>query len=1043
MVAEPGVWKDTYRAFKLMAGFRRFLSAAAVFVWLHVSWAQQGPEWRAYKMSDGLPQTACTAVSVTPQGNVLVNHRRANRISELDGYGVTNHPAPVRSIGRIEASPSGQLWAVAPEGLQELRDGKWLVHRVPQIAAHVRGSESPEVPIQPVRFGRVLFLLPDGLYELNAENIDRPQVQLIREAAQTGLGRFTGMTRSHDDGLWISGARGVARVPGPIRNLKPGDAWDEFVPPESLELVELRSPIESTADRVTLIGKTFTGVSTAVLFDNGTWSRSGVPGVALRFAWRDLNNTLWLMSGDSLFRMDVPDAPQRMPLAAVRQYFDVAVAPGGAFWLATSDGLYRYAPSLWESFDLRGEGVQALGEDTEGRLWCLAENAVWVIERNGIRRFDIPGGTVGREPGRLFGLKQGVMLAQMGERWWQLRLRDGELAWASAPIDASRRILGPARDSSVWVLSGAHQAPAGWELQTYDGVAFRKSELSVTNLGGLGTVNTVLESSRGDLWFGAERGVAWYRDGQWRLFTSSDQTAPEGVECFLELPNQTIWCGAQDRVWAFDGENWLVLRAGIDRVNGILAGRDGSVWIASNSGLLRFWQAAWVENGMEEGLPHATVTAICETRDGRLWAATAQGLSLYQPRADQDAPRTAVQRLSGDQAEVMEGGTLSLLFRGVDKWKSTHPGRLLYSYRLDQHEWSPFQEMNAVSFPDLAAGKHYFQVRAMDRAGNVESVAAQLQFNVVVPWYRETRLVLIAGIGMIVALFFAGLAFNRHRRLLRSYAEVERQVAERSRQLELANRELLQSQKMTALGTLAAGIAHDFNNILSIIKGSAQIIEDNVENPEKIRTRVDRIKTVVEQGSGIVKAMLGFSRESDAQLSVCDPNGTVQETIRLLGDRFLREVSVGFEPAPDLPNVTGSRDLIQQILLNFIFNAAESMHKDKRIVVRTRAIPKLPPGLVLTPAAAAEYVGIDVTDTGCGIPPENLPRIFEPFFTTKSMSTRRGTGLGLSMVYELARRIGAGLAVDSVVNRGSTFTLILPAAAVAAESSAAQPLVLK
>ncbi len=81
---------------------------------------------------------------------------------------------------------------------------------------------------------------------------------------------------------------------------------------------------------------------------------------------------------------------------------------------------------------------------------------------------------------------------------------------------------------------------------------------------------------------------------------------------------------------------------------------------------------------------------------------------------------------------------------------------------------------------------------------------------------------------------------------------------------------------------------------------------------------------------------------------------------------------------------------------------------------------------MLTPGAAAAYVSVSVQDFGCGIPPENLPRIFEPFFTTKALSARRGTGLGLSMVYELAKKMEAGLAVESVVDQGSTFTLILP-----------------
>jgi signal transduction histidine kinase len=82
--------------------------------------------------------------------------------------------------------------------------------------------------------------------------------------------------------------------------------------------------------------------------------------------------------------------------------------------------------------------------------------------------------------------------------------------------------------------------------------------------------------------------------------------------------------------------------------------------------------------------------------------------------------------------------------------------------------------------------------------------------------------------------------------------------------------------------------------------------------------------------------------------------------------------------------------------------------------------------MVLAPGAATRYILISVRDFGCGIPPENMPRIFEPFFTTKALSARRGTGLGLSMVYELARKMDAGLAVESVVDQGSVFTLILP-----------------
>jgi signal transduction histidine kinase len=121
-----------------------------------------------------------------------------------------------------------------------------------------------------------------------------------------------------------------------------------------------------------------------------------------------------------------------------------------------------------------------------------------------------------------------------------------------------------------------------------------------------------------------------------------------------------------------------------------------------------------------------------------------------------------------------------------------------------------------------------------------------------------------------------------------------------------------------------------------------------------------------------------------------------------------------------------SKDFIQQILLNFIFNAAESMAKRKQVILSTKTLEKLPPGMILAPTKTSVYAAISVKDFGSGIPPENMSRIFEPFFTTKAMSARRGTGLGLSMVYELAKKLEAGIAVESIVNNGSVFTLILP-----------------
>ncbi len=541
-----------------------------------------------------------------------------------------------------------------------------------------------------------------------------------------------------------------------------------------------------------------------------------------------------------------------------------------------------------------------------------------------------------------------------------------------------------------------------------------------------GKWKSFLTAKNGDIWLGGDNQIAWRHQNVWGVFSSTNRIGPEEIFAFAESPDGRIWCGTPHSVWEFDGKNWLILRSGFERVNALHCSRDGTLWVATSDGVFRFTQGAWIANGTEDGLAAMDIREIHEDGAGNISIETTLGWIAFHPDADTDAPRTHIVSAPDSNSRFREGDVVTLTFRGRDKWKQTSSARLIFSYRLDEREWSPFQELNEISFVDLALGKHYFQVRSMDRAGNIDPKPARLEFTIVVPWYRETRLVLILTVALGVAIFFAALAFNRHHKLQRSYAEVERQIAERTRELEIANRELLHSQKMNALGSLAAGIAHDFNNILSIIKGSAQIIEDNADKPDKIRTRVDRIKTVVQQGAEVVDAMLGFSRSTDAPPAPCDLNAVVDETRKLLGDRFLREVEVRFERGEKLPEVSVPRDFVQQILLNFIFNAAEAMASKKRIILTTQLTAKLPPELFLTPAAAADYILVSVRDCGGGIAPEIKSRIFEPFFTTKSLSTKRGTGLGLSMVYELAKKMDAGLAVESVVGQGSTFTLILP-----------------
>jgi len=395
---------------------------------------------------------------------------------------------------------------------------------------------------------------------------------------------------------------------------------------------------------------------------------------------------------------------------------------------------------------------------------------------------------------------------------------------------------------------------------------------------------------------------------------------------------------------------------------------------------------------------------------------------------DVDPPRTQTVLLEGGVREVSVREHPTVTFRGRDKWDLTLPERLRFATRLDEGPWSSPEVVTSVTVSALTAGPHRFSVRATDEALNEEFQPMVLEFTAYVPWYAEPRLMAVTAAAVLVALGLAWLAVNRHFRLVRSYAEVERIVAERTRELERANQELLHSQKMRALGTLAAGIAHDFNSILSIIRGSAQIIETNLEDREKIQTRVDRIKKMVDQGSAIVRAILGLTLTGRRAAQSVDLVGFLQETVRLVADQLPDGIHAEVEVSPEgVPRACAIRsDLLRQVLLNLLFNAADAMSGPGRIRVLAGRTKELPSGLVLTPAEAAEHIAVRVIDSGHGIASEVLPRIFEPFFTTKALSTQKGTGLGLTMVYEIAKEGGFGLRVESVVQQGTTFTVFVP-----------------
>lgn len=232
---------------------------------------------------------------------------------------------------------------------------------------------------------------------------------------------------------------------------------------------------------------------------------------------------------------------------------------------------------------------------------------------------------------------------------------------------------------------------------------------------------------------------------------------------------------------------------------------------------------------------------------------------------------------------------------------------------------------------------------------------------------------------------------------------------------ETLRQQLLQAQRLSSVGELASSIAHEFNNILTTIINSAKLGGRNPDLAEK-QQAFERIVKAGQRAAAIAAGMLGFARKSGTHRQRCDIARLVEEVL-ILTDKDLSKHRIHVETKhhahPVAWVVPGQ---IEQILVNLVINARQAMPTGGRLRIDVRE------------NADADTVEIKVSDTGLGIAPEQLRMIFEPFFTTKQPDEygRGGTGLGLSVCRQIIEQHHGRIRVESVVGKGSTFTVKLP-----------------
>jgi PAS domain S-box-containing protein len=238
-------------------------------------------------------------------------------------------------------------------------------------------------------------------------------------------------------------------------------------------------------------------------------------------------------------------------------------------------------------------------------------------------------------------------------------------------------------------------------------------------------------------------------------------------------------------------------------------------------------------------------------------------------------------------------------------------------------------------------------------------------------------------------------------------------------------KQLLQAQKMEAIGQLAGGIAHDFNNLLGVILGYGDLATRELGPQHRAQQRIEAIRKAAERAAGLTRQILTFSRKQVVEPRVCDLNHIVEEVENMLRRLIGEDVRLAVVLGENLGSVRADPGQVEQVIMNLAVNARDAMPGGGRLVIETSNVDLDDMHVRTHPGSQpGPHVVLSVGDTGLGMSQQTLAHVFEPFFTTKEPG--KGTGLGLAVVYGIVRQSGGSLSVYSELGHGSTFRVYLP-----------------
>jgi PAS domain S-box-containing protein len=730
--------------------------------------AQEGVQQRFFTSQNGLKISWVNSITKSQNNAITIVHSPKFYFAKYDGVNFDYSIDPSGILGETYEDFSGNLWSIGEGNLDNVNffsNNKW------QNLEFEAG-----IPFMPTpNMGNKLLFIRDG--DLKEFDKVKQQIRIIKQAEESQIGQFIDMITFQDGSVWVTGEDGIAKYLVQSDDIK--EQWIDFQVPKELGLYHFNKPFEGVDGELTFMSKTSKSKQNVLAgFDGEEWQKIYASQTdEIYCGWQGHDNSLWIIKG-SLPPLNGPikdwnlfHVQQGQETCVVKNRIlnrilnDIVVEPNGNFWLATGSGLALFSPTLWRKQTAKvdlNRRTKKIHEDLSGRLWFAMENAFSLFSDD---KWELHQFNPAVFTGDICSLKNGLLVAGTTD--------SGGLALFN-PVDKSRTVAFPFGNEKIRYYDQDKNGNCFIILQDlngisrlirYDGEHVEKlaENLKIDQLApGECEVTDIIQTISGDIWIVTFTDIIVYKKGIRESFDLKEEFEWGLSTAILELGNGDIWISGNKGILQYDGKNWSHVQAPeFETARDMIIARDSSIWVASGTGIHRLINGTWISNSKEEGLLDAVIFDLLEDKQGKIWAATVSGVYYYFHEADIDAPETVIPS-DINPHEAIPSGEIQFMFEGHDKWNYTQDDQLQYSYRFDENSWSPFENKTIVKRVGLSAGSHVFEVRAMDRNGNIDPTPASWPFTVLLPWYKETHFVILLVFAICVIVLSLGFAITRH-----------------------------------------------------------------------------------------------------------------------------------------------------------------------------------------------------------------------------------------------------------------------------------------